>query len=305
MELRRGDIAVVTGAAGGIGFALAERFARAGMHVVAADVDETALADAAAALAVHGTEVLPARVDVRDGDDVHALADATIARFGAVHVVCNNAGVSSRADPWLGPIEVWRWVVDVNLFGVLHGVRAFLPHLVAGGRGHIVNTASIAGLAPGVGAPYDASKHGVVALTEDLYLDLQAQLAPVGVSVLCPGWVNTGIVDADRNWPADHGARPERSVTTAVIEPHLRRAIAEGLTPAEVAAHVADAITADRFWVFPSPPVWMELVADRWDGIRAGANPQRPDQMPGLPPTGQLFEEMIAAVLAATPDPDA
>ena len=293
---------MVTGAASGIGFALAERFARAGLHVVAADIDETTLTDAAATLAAHGTDVVPVRVDVRHDAEVTALADATMARFGAVHVVCNNAGVSSRADAWAGPLEVWRWVVDVNLFGVLHGVRAFLPHLVATGRGHIVNTASMAGLAPGVGAPYDASKHAVVALSEDLYLDLQAQLAPVGVSVLCPGWVRTNIVDADRNWPADHGAVPDRSVTMVAVEHHLRRAIHEGLTPAEVADQVARAIAEDRFWVFPSPPVWMELAADRWDGIRAGANPRRPDQMPGLPPTGQLFEEIIASVLA---DPEA
>lgn len=298
MEIRAGDVAVVTGAAGGIGFALAEHFARAGMHVVAADVDEAALADTAGALAEHGTEVLTARVDVRREDEVLALAETTVARFGAVHVVCNNAGVSSRADAWAGPIEVWRWVLDVNLFGILHGVRAFLPHLVASGRGHIVNTASIAGLAPGVGAPYDASKHAVVALSEDLYLDLQAQLAPVGVSVLCPGWVRTGIVDADRNWPGDHGPVPDRSVVNAAIEHHLRRAIDEGLTPAQVAEAVAAAIAEDRFWVFPSPPIWLELVTDRWDGIRAGANPQRPVQMPGLPPTSQLFEEILTAVLA-------
>ena len=296
MDLRTGDVAVVTGAASGIGYALAERFASAGLHVVAADVDDTALADAAAALRVHGTDVLAHPVDVRDDDAVAGLASAAVDHFGAVHVVCNNAGVSTRADPWAGPPSAWKWVFAVNVWGVLHGVRAFLPHLLAGGRGHIVNTASMAGLAPGVGAPYDASKHAVVALSEDLYLDLLAQGAPVGVSVLCPGWVRTNIVDADRNWPADHGAVPERAATTGVIEPHLRRAIAEGLTPAEVADHVAAAIAEDRFWVLPSPG-WIDLAADRWDSIRAGANPRHPEQIPGLPPTSQLFEEIIASAL--------
>ncbi|MFA5885409.1 MAG: SDR family NAD(P)-dependent oxidoreductase [Acidimicrobiia bacterium] len=301
MELRAGDVAVVTGAASGIGFALADRFARAGLHVVAADVDATALDVAATALRAHGTNVFACPVDVRHEDAVNTFAARAIEHFGAVHVVCNNAGVSSRSDPWLGPIDTWKWVLDVNLWGVLHGVRAFLPHLLAGGRGHIVNTASMAGLAPGVGAPYDASKHAVVALSEDLYLDLQAQLAPVGVSVLCPGWVRTNIVDADRNWPAEHGEPPARAVTTGAIEHHFRRAIAEGLTPAEVADHVAAAVTEDRFWILPSAE-WLDLAADRWDAIRAGVNPSRPDQMPGLPPTTQLYAEIIEAVLRESPE---
>ena len=296
MDLREGDVAVVTGAASGIGLALAQRFARAGLRVVAADVDHASLDDAATSIAAHGTDVRTRVVDVRDETAVEALAGATIEELGAVHVVCNNAGVSTRADPWAGPLTAWKWVLDVNLWGVLHGIRAFLPHLLAGGRGHIVNTASMAGLLPGVGAPYDASKHAVVALSEDLFLDLQAQLVPVGVSVLCPGWVRTRIVDADRNWPAEHGAVPERAVTTGAIEHHFRRAVAEGLTPAEVADQVADAIAEDRFWVLPSPE-WVDQAADRWDAIRAGANPQRPEQMPGLPPTSQLFEEIVESLL--------
>jgi NAD(P)-dependent dehydrogenase (short-subunit alcohol dehydrogenase family) len=301
MDLRAGDVAVVTGAASGIGFALADRFARSGLHVVAADVDADALAAAAGRLSAHGTEVVTHRVDVRHEAEVESLAAAAVGHFGAVHVVCNNAGVSSRSDPWDGPLDVWKWVLDVNLWGVLHGVRAFLPRLLAGGRGHIVNTASMAGLAPGVGAPYDASKHAVVALTEDLYLDLQARLAPVGVSVLCPGWVNTNIVDADRNWPAEQGAPPPRAATIGVIEPHLRRAIAEGLTPAAVAEHVATAVTEDRFWILPSPE-WLDLAAARWDAIHAGENPRHPDQIPGLPPTSQLFAEMLDAALGESPE---
>lgn len=300
MDLLPGDVAVVTGAASGVGFALADRFARSGLHIVAADVDASALDEAASALRAHGTEILTHPVDVRDEAQVDGLAAATVERFGAVHVVCNNAGVSSRADPWTGPLAVWRWVLDVNVFGVVHGVRAFLPHLLAGGRGHIVNTASMAGLAPGIGAPYDASKHAVVALSEDLCLDLQAQLAPVGVSVLCPGWVRTNIVDADRNWPADHGAVPDRSPTMGAIEHHLRRAIAEGMTPAEVADRVFAAIAADRFWVIPDPE-WLAIAADRWDAIRAGANPARPVQLPGLPPTSRLFEEIVESLLGDPP----
>lgn len=293
MELARGDTAVVTGAASGIGFALADCFARAGLNVAVADVEQAAMTGAAERLRAHGTEIVTHRVDVRSADEVDGLATAVIEHFGAVHVVCNNAGVSSRADPWSGPLDVWRWVIDVNVLGVVHGVRAFLPHLLAGG-GHIVNTASMAGLVPGVGAPYDASKHAVVALTEDLFLDLQARGAPVGVSLLCPGWVRTNIADADRNWPPEHGERPERAATTAAIEHHLRRAIAEGLTPAAVAELVADAVRTGRFWVLPSPD-WLELASQRWDRIRAHADPQWPDRIPGLPPMSRLYQDLAAA----------
>jgi NAD(P)-dependent dehydrogenase (short-subunit alcohol dehydrogenase family) len=150
MELAAGKVAVVTGAAGGIGLALAERFARSGMHVVLADVDEAALDAAAGTVAALGVETLAVPTDVSDEAAVQALAAAALERFGAAHVVCNNAGVATMADPWTGPLSSWEWVVGVNLWGVIHGVRAFLPILVEQGEGHIVNTASIAGLLPGL-----------------------------------------------------------------------------------------------------------------------------------------------------------
>ena len=137
--------------------------------MVLADVQKDALAAAAAEVGAHGVETLTVVTDVSKADQVEALAAATMERFGAVHVVCNNAGVGGAGDPWLGPIETWEWVMGVNFWGVVHGVRAFLPHLVMSGGGHIVNTASIAGLYPGFAAPYDASKHAVVAITEGLY----------------------------------------------------------------------------------------------------------------------------------------
>jgi NAD(P)-dependent dehydrogenase (short-subunit alcohol dehydrogenase family) len=300
VELHTGDVAVITGGGSGIGFALAERFARAGLQIVVADVDQSALDDAVARLQVHGTEILGVRTDVSKEAEVDALAEATLDRFGAVHVVCNNAGVSSRSDPWLGPIEAWTWVFGVNLWGVLYGVRAFLPHLVAAGRGHVVNTASMAGLVPGVGAPYDASKHAVVALTEDLSLNLIAARMPVGVSLLCPGWVRTQIVDADRNWPEEHGAPPPRSVTTGAIEHHIRRAVAEGMTPAAVADLVAVAVEEGRFWVLPQDD-WLEMATDRWGRISERLDPVMPTQIPGMPPSEQLFTEMIEAALRDDP----
>jgi NAD(P)-dependent dehydrogenase (short-subunit alcohol dehydrogenase family) len=174
MELRTGQIAVVTGAAGGIGLALAHRFAAAGLDVVLADVDEAAAALAAEQVATTaGVQTLAVRCDVSDEASVAELAQSSLDRFGTVHVVCNNAGVQSMADAWSSPISTWEWVLGVNLWGVIHGIRAFLPILAAQGEGHIVNTASIAGILPGFGASYDASKHAVVALTEDLYRDVQ------------------------------------------------------------------------------------------------------------------------------------
>src|SRR5215831_2482088 len=156
MELAAGKVAVVTGAASGIGLALAERFARAGLDVVLADVERPALEAAAEKIAGLGGKTLAVPTDVSDEAAVNALATAAVDRFGAVHVVCNNAGVTPVGDPWSGPISAWKWVLGVNLWGVIHGIRAFLPVLTAQDEGHIVNTASMAGLIPGAGPIYDA-----------------------------------------------------------------------------------------------------------------------------------------------------
>ena len=228
MELREGQVAVVTGGGSGIGLALAERFAAAGLDLMLADVQEDALAEAAALVGRHGHRVETMRVDVSKQAEVQALVDATIERFGAVHVVCNNAGVGGAGDPWFGPIESWEWVMGVNFWGVVYGCRAFLPHLIGGG--HIVNTASIAGLMPGFAPPYDASKHAVVAVSEGLHHAMKMAGLPVGVSVLCPGWVNTKIIDSDRNYPAEFGPPPEADaaaeVSRALRAPSDRRGCA-------------------------------------------------------------------------------
>jgi len=291
MELTSGKTAVVTGAASGIGFALAERFARAGLDIVLADIEQEALVAAEQQIAALGVQTLAVRTDVSDEAAVQALAAAAVERFGAVHLVCNNAGVESNADAWLGPISAWKWVLGVNLWGVIHGIRAFLPVMLGQGEGHFVNTASIAGLYPGFAASYDASKHAVVAISEGLYRSMKLAGMPIGVSVLCPGWVNTNIMDAARNWPAGLGEQPPPSFGSEIAEPHVRKAIAEAIQPAEVAAFVADAVAADKFWVFTGQE-WVDLVVQRWDSVAAGDNPGLDLQAPGMPPTAQLADEI-------------
>jgi NAD(P)-dependent dehydrogenase (short-subunit alcohol dehydrogenase family) len=289
MELTAGKVAVVTGAASGIGLALAERFARAGLDVVLADIEEPALQAAEQKVAVLGAKTLAVPTDVSDEAAVNALAAAAVDRFGAVHVVCNNAGVSTNADPWSGPISSWKWVLGVNLWGIIHGIRAFLPVLAAQREGHIVNTASAAGLIPATNPQYDSTKHAVVAISEDLYR-ATAGLG-VGVSVLCPGWVRTRILQADRNWPASLGEVPPPAAATAVLAPHAQRVIDEGMAPAAVADLVADAIAADRFWVFTDPR-FTEMALDRWQRSAEGHNPQTALDLPDMPPSKQLAAEI-------------
>ena len=294
MKLQQGQIAVVTGAASGIGLALAVRFASAGLSVVLADVEVGRLASAEASVRSRGVEALSVQTDVSKAESVQALVEAAVERFGAVDIVCNNAGVSSPGDPWFGPLSTWQWVMGVNFWGVVHGCRAFLPILIERG-GHIVNTASIAGLMPGPGPAYDASKHAVVAISEDLHHMVKMVGLPVGVSVVCPGWVHTSILDADRNWPAELGERPQPNAGTATIAGHYRKAIDNGLAPAAVADTVIDAVEHGRFWVFPQQE-FLDLAVRRFNMIAARRDPTPAEQSPGMPPRSQLVAEARAAL---------
>ena len=296
MELGPGRVAVVTGAASGIGLAMANAFAAAGCSVVLADVQADALEAAATEVAAQGVDTLAVVTDVSKADQVEALAAATMERFGAVHVVCNNAGVGGAGDPWIGPIETWEWVIGVNLWGVVHGIRAFLPHIVLSGGGHIVNTASMLGLYPGFSAPYDATKHAVVAISEGLYSSMKDAQLPVGVSCLCPGWVRTGIAESDRNWPGEFGETPVRDAGGEVGLNYLRRAIDEGMQPGAVADLVLDAVRSDRYWIFPHPE-WVEIAMERFHSVGEGLNPERPEEFPGMPPRSQMVAEVMAAML--------
>lgn len=277
MESLSGKTAVVTGAGSGMGKAFAERFGRAGMNVVLADVEQPKLDEAVAELTAAGVPAIGVATDVTDGTAVDRLRDAAIERFGRVHVLCNNAGVAGTGP--LGGSFVneaeWRWVLEVNLWGVIHGHRAFLPHLVEHGDGHIVNTASMAGHFPGHSA-YSASKWAVVAITEGLYQDQRLQASGVGVSCLCPGWVNTAIMDSARNrpeWAAPRGVH-EPSPTEAMMEAYVRDQIRSGMEPAKVADLVHDAILSNTFWIFTD----LQMVAalqSRFDAVLHATNPPR------------------------------
>lgn len=275
MESLQGKTAVVTGAASGMGRAFAERFGRAGMQVVLADVEGPKLDEAVEALTAAGVPAIGVVTDVTDGAAVDRLRDAAIDAFGRVHVLCNNAGVAGTG-PSGGEFVTepeWRWVLEVNLWGVIHGHRAFLPHLVANGDGHIVNTASMAGHFPGHSA-YSASKWAVVAITEGLFHDPRLRAAGVGVSCLCPGWVNTAIADSARNRP--EWAAPRRDVESseveAAMEAFVRDQLRSGMEPAAVADLVHDAILSNRFWVFTD----LQMVAaleQRYQSILTNTNP--------------------------------
>jgi NAD(P)-dependent dehydrogenase (short-subunit alcohol dehydrogenase family) len=264
----RGKVAVVTGGASGIGRAMATRFKAAGMEVVIADVEEPVLAATADELGVVGV-----RTDVADAASVAGLAEATLERFGAVHVVCNNAGVGGGGQIKDLTLKDWRWVIDVNLWGVIHGVHTFLPLLLDNAAGgHIVNTASLAGLVagPGIG-PYNAAKYGVVAISETLASEL-GEGSPVGVSVLCPGYVRTNIFTSQRNRPAALRNDSKKVAARAANSDLAGTLQAVGIDPAAVADQVLDAILTDRFWIITHSE-FLPAIVRRCEGIMAAANP--------------------------------
>jgi NAD(P)-dependent dehydrogenase (short-subunit alcohol dehydrogenase family) len=277
MQELRERVAVVTGAASGIGRALCERFAREGMKVVLADVDAGALAEAEGALRAQGARTLAVPTDVTRADAVSALAERTLEAFGAVHVVCNNAGVFAAGPSWQAPLSDYEFVLGVNVWGVIHGIRSFVPILLERGQeGHVVNTASMAALTsmPLTGA-YTMSKHAVLALSETLYHELRSRGAPIGVSALCPEAVATGIAHSERVRPA-HLRRKAGEADAPefdLVETAIRGVIAEGLAPARIAERVVRAIREDRFYVLPEEDPWLEACRARLEDIRLGRNP--------------------------------
>ena len=272
-------VAVVTGAASGIGLALAERFAAEGMKLVLADVETPALDVAHASLRAKGAEAIAVRTDVMREEEVKRLADAAFDAFGNVHILCNNAGVSGGMGSdglWNLAQKDWDWVLGVNFFGVLYGVRHFVPRMLEKGEpGHVVNTASVAGLVTGMtGGPYTVSKHAVVALSETLYKDLKGRSAKISASVLCPGWVNTKILDSGRNRPEELSApQPALGRETLARLAVIRNFLQQGFPPAEIAARVVDAIRKGAFYIVVAQPNVQDAVNLRLEDLRLKRNP--------------------------------
>jgi NAD(P)-dependent dehydrogenase (short-subunit alcohol dehydrogenase family) len=267
---------VVTGAASGIGRALVDRFAAEGMHVVLADVEAAPLAQAERELRARGVKTLAVRTDVSKAEEVAALADQTLATFGAVHVLCNNAGVGGESAPvWEIPLEGWQWTFGVNLWGVIHGIRTFVPIMLRQGtEGHVVNTASMAGhLSLPFLSPYHATKFAVVTISESLHFELEMSGAKVKASVLCPGFVRTNIMSSERNRPAElQTAVQPTSEAQQALRAAIESSVVTGTPPSEVAARVVEAIREERFYVFPHPDM-LVAARERMENILAQRNP--------------------------------
>jgi len=273
MQQFEGKVAVVTGAASGIGRALAIRFAREGMKVVLADLEGGALESAEREVAAEGAETLAMLTDVASAEQVDELARAAVERFGRIDVACNNAGVLGAGLSWEASVADYEWILGVNTWGVIHGVRTFVPIMLSqGSEAHVVNTASMAALTTlPYCSIYHMSKHAVLALSECLHHELALKGAKVKVSVLCPEAVSTNIHRADRNRPA-HMASPAPSEETRVVADAMREAMKAGVDPAEMADRVVQAIRDERFYIL-SNDWWREACHTRLDDIRTGRNP--------------------------------
>ena len=273
MEDLEGKVGVITGAASGIGRAMAVAFAAEGMQLALADVEVEPLEDTAEMVRAEGTNAIAVPTDVSDPIQVESLAGKTVGEFGALHLACNNAGVSAGGLTWQIDLEDWNWVLGVNFYGVQHGLRSFTPRIIESGGGHIVNTASMAGLTspPGM-SPYNVSKHAVVTLSESMSVELSMAHPEVGISVLCPGWVRTRIHEADRNRPSDPAAVEDDHPELEGMRDLVAGLIEGGLDPAAVAAQVVTAVKERESWIFTHPD-WMEMVSGRTQRIVDGEAP--------------------------------
>jgi NAD(P)-dependent dehydrogenase (short-subunit alcohol dehydrogenase family) len=276
MDELTGKVAVITGGASGIGFGLAEAFAAEGMKIVLADIEAAALAGAAGKLRAGGADVHDVVTDVSVEDQVIDLATSTYGHFGTAHIVCNNAGVGGGAGlMWEIPQSGWDWAFGVNFWGVLHGIRAFMPRLVEQDEGHVINTASIAGLkALPFMSPYTATKHAVVGISEALAFELALSSSTVKVSVLCPGFIRTRLMESHRNWPADLG-EPQRAEDSPMGE-MVRALVDGGKDPSYLAQRVVDAVKTDRFFIL-SDDEHAGVPEARGAEARAGTQPELPD----------------------------
>ena len=281
MELE-GKTAVITGGASGIGLATAKQLAKSGVNLVLGDIEGETLAGVIEGLRASGVRALGVTTDVTKEEDVIALRDAALAEFGAVHVVFNNAGVASGAA--IGtPTKVWKWVIDVDLFGVVYGVNAFLPLFLEQNEGHVINTASLAGLggAPGMG-PYCAAKFAVVGLSESIFHELALSGSNVGVSVLCPGFVRTRIHESARNMPGDLTSYNDEPAAQLIAD-LASQAVNAGIDADLVASSVEDAVRTNKFWILTHERSAVRTTELRLEWMRGGP-PMRFDLMAATKP---------------------
>jgi NAD(P)-dependent dehydrogenase (short-subunit alcohol dehydrogenase family) len=266
MKEFKGKVAVITGGASGLGLEIARLAAKKGMKLVLSDIEERALKAAELEFAGQGIEVLAVRTNVAIAEDVELLAEKTMTRFGAVHLLFNNAGVALNKTAWETTIADWEWVLGVDLWGVIHGIRVFTPIMLKqDAPSHIINTASVAGMLSTQGmAAYNVAKHGVVTLSETLYHDLKRRSANIDVSVLCPAWVSTGIWDSARNRPEDlQNDLEQKSADDIKLEESARHAIQSGRVSAPMVAEIVfAAIEANHFYILTHPKI------KKWVGLR-------------------------------------
>jgi len=277
MKHFKNKVAVITGAGSGIGRAIADRCVQEGMKVVLADIEQQALDRAEQELKSMGAGVMAVLTDVSSADSVEALAQKALHAFGEVHLLCNNAGVGAGSTVWDSTLADWQWVMGVNLWGVVHGIRAFMPLMLAQDTEcHIVNTASVAGLLPyHSSAPYQVTKHAVVALSENLYFSLAQRNAKIKVSVLCPGWVKTRILESERNRPEEYLNPSQQQIfrpENEAIMQEMRQAVEAGMSPDHLAGFVFDAIREEKFYIL-SHPEFTPAIQTRMEDILEQRNP--------------------------------
>lgn len=270
----KGKVAVITGGANGIGRAMAERFAEEGMRIVLADVETERLETTTNEMKADGADVIPVLCDVSKKEDVERLAKEAVDAFDSVHILCNNAGVGMTGFTWEIDLDDWEWVLGVNLRGVIYGVHYFTPIMLENGDPcHIINTASMAGLTNGPNmTPYFTTKNGVVSLSESLFKEFEMIQANVGVSVLCPGWVNTRIHESDRNRPSGPMEVDESNQAAIQFQEMVGQMLKKGLTPEEVAQMVFDAVKEEKFYILPHAH-WKHIIETRMQDILEDRNP--------------------------------
>ena len=291
MKEFKDKVAVITGAASGIGWGLAEQCAKEGMKVVLADIEEPSLKEAEKTLKNRGTDVVTILTDVSRFNDVENLAQKTLDAFGCVHLLFNNAGVHSQSTIWESSLEDWEWTIGVNLRGVIHGIKAFVPIMIKQQMEcHIVNSASLSGLISGaLEGTYRVTKHGVVSLSETLYIELRLAGMKIGVSVLCPGFVRTRILENAQNRPEElknppvqREMTPEEQVSAKMINEYYQNGIQSGMPPRECARLVFEAIREDRFYIITHPAESYGQIQRRMENIIQGRNPTVPELPPDM-----------------------